>query len=305
MLYRKDLVEDVGLPTPRSWDDIMTILAYYDGKDINGDGVPDFGNCFSTAEDDIADKMFWAVAASFVQTRGTSQGIFFDPETMEPVSSSPEFIEVLEVYDNLVQHSPFAVNNTGVTWQSNRKLFNEKRCVLFYNYPGPIKSMISAQKKNGMSQSLNLAPLPGKKCTEDDVCPFASEYGVNHAPFLAGGGMAYAVNDRVSKEKQKAALDFAFYLSDPGGSFWDVAHPDSFLDPLRSRHTSSLANNRTLEAKAFLEFGWEARQLSEYSRVSINIEIITTSFALSNSSIFSNSSSNRHAERNNRIQLLE
>jgi hypothetical protein len=76
--------------------------------------------------------------------------------------------------------------------------------------------------------------------------------------------MVYAVNDRVSKEKQEAALAFAFYLSDPGGSFWDVAHPESYLDPLRLRHTSSLANNRTLEAKAFLEFGWEARQLSEY-----------------------------------------
>ena len=29
----------------------------------------------------------------------------------------------------------------------------------------------------------------------------------------------------------------------------DVAYPGSFLDPLRQRHTASLANNQTLEAQ--------------------------------------------------------
>jgi multiple sugar transport system substrate-binding protein len=266
MVYRKDLVEDVGLPTPHSWDDVSTILEYYQEKDINGDGVPDFGNCFSTAENDIADKIFWAVASSFLQTRGTSQGTFFDPETMEPISSTPEFQNVLHVYRHLVHHSPFIVNQTGVTWEENRALFNQGRCVLFYNFPGPIKSMISIQKENGMSGVLNLAPLPGKKCNRGDDCPYASpEHDVNHAPFLAGGGMVYAVNGRSSLEKKQAGLDFALYLSDPGVSFWDVAHPESFLDPLRLRHTSSLANNATKEAMAFLEFGWESRQLSEYT----------------------------------------
>ena len=264
MLYRKDLVEDIGLPTPRSWDDVALILDYYEGKDIDGDGVPDYGNCFSTAENDIADKMFWAIASSFLQTRGTSQGTFFDPETMDPISNSIEFIHVLEVYKHLVLHSPFVDNPEGVGWMENRELFNQKKCVLFYNFPGPIKSMISAQKENGLSGTLNLAPLPGKKCEADDECPFASDE-VNYAPFLAGGGFCYAVNARTSEQKQSAAFDFALYLSDPGGSFWDVAHPSSFLDPLRLRHTSSLANNRTIESKAFLEFGWEPRQLSEYA----------------------------------------
>jgi len=74
------------------------------------------------------------------------------------------------------------------------------------------------------------------------------------------------VNAKISEEKQSAAFDFALYLSDPGGSFWDVAHPSSFLDPSRLRHTSSLTNNQTIESKAFLEFGWEPRQLSEYNR---------------------------------------
>ena len=147
-------------------------------------------------------------------------------------------------------------------------MFNEGRCVLFYSVPGPIKSIIHTQKENGMSGILNLAPLPGKKCRQTDYCPYASpEHGVNHAPFLAGGGMIYAINSRSSLEKQQAGLDFASYLSDPAVSFWDVAHPGSFLNPLRMRHTSSLANNSTREALAFLEFGWESRQLSKFFKL--------------------------------------
>jgi hypothetical protein len=76
--------------------------------------------------------------------------------------------------------------------------------------------------------------------------------------------MVYAINDRSAPEKKRAGLDFALYLSDPGVSFWDVAHNDSFLDIHRLRHTTSLANNLTRQSDAFLQFGWESRQLSEY-----------------------------------------
>ena len=119
MLYRKDLVEDIGLPTPRTWDDVLEILEYYDNKDINGDGVPDYGNCFATAEDNIGGESFWAVAGSFLQTLGTSSGIFFDPDTMEPISSyrQEDFIKILQLYKKLVQHSPFRDDPSGVRWQ--------------------------------------------------------------------------------------------------------------------------------------------------------------------------------------------
>lgn len=263
MLYRKDLVEDVGLPTPGTWDDVLEILEYYDKKDINGDGVPDYGNCFATAEDNIGGESFWAVAASFLQTLGTSSGIFFDPDTMEPMSSyrQEDFIQILELYKKLVQHSPFRDDPSGVGWQENLAAFQEGRCVLWYNYLGPTRVIISKQAENNMTGVLNLAPLPGMKCKKDEYCPFASKDGANHAPFLASGGMSYAINSRVSKEKQQAALDFAFFLSDPAVSFRDVADPGSYLDPLRQRHTASLSNSETKEAQSFLDFGWEERQL--------------------------------------------
>ena len=267
MLYRTDLVEGVGLPTPRTWDDVETILDFYEGKDINGDGIADYGNCFATKKDNIADKMFWSIAASFLQTQGTSQGAFFDSALMKPISSNPKFIGVLKIFKKLVLQSPFRDNKEGVRWQETSEMFQNKECVLFYNYVGPIKQIIGNQKERGLSGMLSILPLPGMKCSEDELCPHKSSYGANHAPFLAGGGFAYAVNGRISEEKQKAVIDFAFYISDPAVSFWDVAHTDSFLDPLRMRHTASLSNNQTAEAQAFLAFGWEERQLQQLKSV--------------------------------------
>ncbi len=117
MLYRTDLVEGVGLPTPRTWDDVETILDFYEGKDINGDGIADYGNCFATKKDNIADKMFWSIAASFLQTQGTSQGAFFDSALMKPISSNPKFIGVLNIFKQPVLQSLFRDNKYRVRFQ--------------------------------------------------------------------------------------------------------------------------------------------------------------------------------------------
>lgn len=69
------------------------------------------------------------------------------------------------------------------------------------------------------------------------------------------------------KRKQKAALDFSFYISDPATGYWDVAFTGSFLDPLRRRHTTSLSNPESIVSQAFLDNGWEARQLSQLQEV--------------------------------------
>jgi len=108
---------------------------------------------------------------------------------------------------------------------------------------------------------LNYAPLPGKKCDISIECPHRTEDGASHAPFLASGGVGFAVNKRAPTLKQKAALAFAFYISDPAVGYWDVAVSGSFLDPLRQRHTVALSNPESEESQAFLEYGWEERQL--------------------------------------------
>eukprot|EP00521_Asterionellopsis_glacialis_P011617 CAMPEP_0195307030 /NCGR_PEP_ID=MMETSP0707-20130614/37506_1 /TAXON_ID=33640 /ORGANISM="Asterionellopsis glacialis, Strain CCMP134" /LENGTH=877 /DNA_ID=CAMNT_0040371267 /DNA_START=157 /DNA_END=2790 /DNA_ORIENTATION=- len=263
MLYRTDLVEEKGLPTPNTWDDVLEIIKYYDvdeNSDFTGDGVADYAVCVSTQAEDIAGTMFWAVASSLLQTQGTSQGTFFNPDTFDPRSSEPEFIEVLKLYDSLVQASPFR-DYGPKGWGDNLEEFEKGRCALWINYPGPTRILVGNQKKNNMSGVLNYAPLPGKKCESSIECPHRTKDGVSHAPFLASGGVGLAVNKRAPILKQQAAIAFAFYISDPAVGYWDVAVSGSFLDPLRQRHTVALSNPESEESQAFLEYGWEERQL--------------------------------------------
>lgn len=90
------------------------------------------------------------------------------------------------MYKKIVHNSPFRDSNSkGVDWINNLSLFNEGKCALWYNYPGPTRIIISNQKANNMSGVLDLAPLPGMKCED---CIFASEDNANHAPYLASGG---------------------------------------------------------------------------------------------------------------------
>ena len=136
-LYRKDLLEDLGLPPIRNWDDVRYIVEHYEGKDINGDGVPDFPICIPTAEKSISHSIFWSVASSFLQTQGTSQGTFFHPDTMDPISSTPMFLEVLDYYKFLVQNSHFRENPNGVDWETVAGDLD--RCVLYFSYAGSIR----------------------------------------------------------------------------------------------------------------------------------------------------------------------
>jgi class 3 adenylate cyclase len=120
-----------------------------------------------------------------------------------------------------------------------------------------------------LAGKLSIAPLPGIACTDKSVCPFVSADGASHAPFLASGGMTYAVNDRSSLPKKRAALDFALYLSDPAVSWWDVAYPGSYLDPCRYRQISALGNIQSKEAQTFLDFGWEPEQVPLMKEVTL------------------------------------
>ena len=45
--YRTDLLDKAGLQPPETWDDYQNIAKAFYGKDLNGDGDPDYGSCIS------------------------------------------------------------------------------------------------------------------------------------------------------------------------------------------------------------------------------------------------------------------
>ena len=67
---------------PKTWDDYIAIAKAFQGKDLDGDGKPDYGSCIAKKRSAQSYWMVLSVAGGFLQSKGTGQGLFFDTETM-------------------------------------------------------------------------------------------------------------------------------------------------------------------------------------------------------------------------------
>ena len=257
-VYRKDLLEAEGMTEPRTFEEMADTAEYFHGMDFNNDGESDFGVCFSSASADIAGQIFWSAMAPFLQTEGTEEGVFFDPDTMEPkLSTDPAFKTAMEIYKRLVLASPYAVHGpTG--WFANNGYFDEGRCALYFNFPGPVKMLISGQAKNNLTDSLVVAKLPGISCSD---CTYADDEGISYAPFYAGGGTSGTIRATANTVQQDIMFDYMTFISDPEIGFLVVADPGTLLDPFRQSHVDELDDITSAKAQAFMNQGWEERQL--------------------------------------------
>lgn len=239
LYYRADLLSEAGFEPPNTWDEYLKIARHFHGQDLNGDGTPDYGSCLAKKPGNVTYWAMWSIAASYLQSQGTQQGLFFNPETMEPMVNNPAFAKALDIYK--------ATNEVGapdeMQWGLNdgRQAFIAGRCALALDH-GDIGTLaISPQSK--IRGKLGTAIMPGStevldwktgKLVSCDkfTCPFAIS-GVNHAPFAAAIGWAGAVNAAADEQVQSAGYAFMSYVSQPVRSNLDVTNGNSGLNPYR------------------------------------------------------------------------
>ena len=58
--YRKDIFEQDGLKPPNTWDEYVALAKQFQGKDLNGDGKPDYGSCISMKK---AAQAYWFITS--------------------------------------------------------------------------------------------------------------------------------------------------------------------------------------------------------------------------------------------------
>nr|WP_322685256.1 extracellular solute-binding protein [Nostoc sp. DedQUE07]MDZ8131370.1 extracellular solute-binding protein [Nostoc sp. DedQUE07] len=96
--YRSDLLKTAGLEPPTTWDDYLAIAKQFHGKDLNNDGTPDYGSCMAKGPRFAGYLLFTSITSSWLQSQGTTQGGFFDLETMKPLVRNPAFAKALDIY---------------------------------------------------------------------------------------------------------------------------------------------------------------------------------------------------------------
>jgi multiple sugar transport system substrate-binding protein len=248
MYYRADLLSKAGFEPPDTWDEYLEISKYFKGKDLNDDGEPDYGSCLAKKPGNVTYWAMWSIAASMLQSQGTQQGIFFAPDTMEPMVNNAAFAKALDIYKATSAYG----SPDELEWGLNdgRQAFIAGRCALALDH-GDIGTL-ALSKSSKIKGKLGTAIMPGSTEvldweTEELVacdkftCPFAVD-GVNHAPFAAAIGWAGAVNAAAANDVQSAGYHFISYISQPVRSNLDVTNGQSGLNPYRISQFSDSEN---------------------------------------------------------------
>jgi multiple sugar transport system substrate-binding protein len=261
--YRTDLLEEEGLDPPETWEDYINIAATFHGRDLNGDGDPDYGSCISKKRAAQAYWAIWSVAAGFLQSQGTSQGSFFNTETMEPLVNNDAFSAALDVYAETTDYGPPDELNLDVG--DTRSLFTSGRCALSIDW-GDIGTLAIDPETSVVQDKVGAVILPGTTRVLDQdtgefvdcdetTCPYAVN-GVNHAPFAAFGGWSGGINAGADDIVKDATYDFFSYMCQPAQSNVDVTIGRTGYNPYRT--------SQFLNRQAWVEAGMSPEAASDY-----------------------------------------
>ncbi|MEX3006974.1 extracellular solute-binding protein [Hoeflea sp. TYP-13] len=238
--YRSDIFKENGIAAPETWDDYIAAAKALHGKDLNGDGSPDYGSCISKKRGAQAYWAIYSIAASFLQSQGTSQGAFFDTETMAPLVNNPAFGAALDVYTGTTAYGPPDEINLDVG--DTRGLFTSGRCALTVDW-GDIGTLAIDPQSSSVADKVGSIMLPGSKRVLDrasgelvdcdaNSCPHAIN-GVNRAPYAAFGGWSGGINAAADDKVKDAAYAFFSHMSQPAQSNADVTVGITGFNPYR------------------------------------------------------------------------
>ena len=244
--YRSDVLEEAGLAPPRTWDEYLAVAGAVHGTDMNGDGEGDYGSCISKAR---GQQSYWwiiSIAAPYVQSQGTSAGVFFDLDDLTPLVDNEGFIRALEVYAATGEFGPPEENNHGVG--DSRGLFTSGRCALTLDW-GDIGPLAADPENSQVVDKVGSLVTPGSRevidadgrlvpCDET-TCPHAVD-GVNYAPFASFGGWSGGVNANGDDAVKDAAYAFLSYVSQPAQANIDVTIGATGFNPYRTSQFENL-----------------------------------------------------------------
>jgi len=246
--YRTDILKDLGMDVPNTWDDYLKIAkAVTDKKLTTSDGQAVYGSCISKKRNAQAYWWITSVAGGFIQSQGTNQGAFFNTDDMKPLVDNEGFRKAMELFKETTQYGPPDELNLDVG--GTRGLFTSGRCALSMDW-GDIGTLAIDPKTSKVIDKVGAAILPGSdsvidrktgklvKC-DKTLCPYMDDKGINHAPFASYGGWSAAINAASDAKKKDAAYALLSYMSAPEQSNVDVTIGKTGFNPYRTSQFSS------------------------------------------------------------------
>ena len=237
--YQKDFQAKYGYPLrpPRTWKEYRDMAEFFNGKTVGGKKI--YGAVEAMARNQQSYWILASRAAGYMQYKGTSQGMFFDTNTMQPLVNAPGFVRALTEWKDIQKFAPPNILNYGTGEVRNGYTkAGEAALAVDWGDIGPL----STDKDSVVKGKLGSVILPGS----DEYWDRDSKKWVkmpagriNYAPYAAFGGWSGAVN---AKSKNKDVMfDFLAFVSSPQNSDKDVTIGITGFNPYRTSHFKSTA----------------------------------------------------------------
>lgn len=247
--YRKDAIENseykkkfkdkygYELTAPKTWKQHREIAEFFNGWDWDGDGRAEYGIVEAMRKDDQAYWTFFSRAAAYVSIPGQPGGLFFNPDTMDPLINCPGHIKALEDW---IKAKEFGVPGV-VNMDSGeiRTVYTVGEAAMAIDW-GDIGVMADTSPESTVKGKCGYSIMPGTTKVWDYKKQTWIEFpDGNQAPYLAFGGWIAGIDAKSAHTE--AAYDFISFLGNPENSYISVTTPETGFNPCRKLHFEKLA----------------------------------------------------------------
>jgi multiple sugar transport system substrate-binding protein len=234
------------------------VAEYFDGKDLNGDKHPDNGLTMHLLMGEQGMFHFISFSAPFVIGPENPKLYWFDPQTMQPLLTSPGHIRALETMVDLVQFGPKEMLNWNLGQSWDHFLRGEAALTFTFGDLGAL----AQQEGSQVNGKIGTAPLPG---TTEYFNIQTGQWVKSAKPNLVGnttGGSWAGVISKFS-DAPEATYYLLALLATREKSLIYAARGWDGVDPGRFSHY--LPPYGTAKLNDYLAAGWNAADIQQYS----------------------------------------
>lgn len=269
MYYRRDLIADpqhraafakaYGYPlgVPTTWAQFRDVAQYFDGKDLNADGVADHGLTMHLKVGAQGMFHFMSFSAPFVIGPANPKLYWFEPDTMKPLIASPGHVRALEALVDLVQFGPKDMLSwdLGQSWD----LFLSGRAALAFTW-GDLGAL-AQDEGSKVRGKIGAAPMPGTVAYHNPVNgAWIKTAKANRVGNTTGGSWAGVIS-KYSKAPEATYYLFALMATQQKSQVYTVRGWDG-IDPGRRFHF--LPPDGTGRIETYLRAGWDESDVRDY-----------------------------------------
>ncbi len=281
LYWRKDIIDDpkwqaqykaeTGEDMPvamDTWEDVLKIATFFNGKDWNGDGDPDDGITLHLKVGGQGFFHFMALSAPYVTIPAPGDDpqkvdqyhniYYFNPDTMEPLINSPGHVKALEMLIALSKTGPSAMWgwSLGEAWAD----FLSGNAIMTFSW-GDVGSLAQDLTQSKIQGLVGARGIPGTKSPYDME---KKQFLSLEQPNMVGNQVGCSWHPVLSKYAKNP--DLAYYwmalMATPEINHWMVSYGWTGVNPGTSYDWLQPTGKATIED--YTKAGWNAVDAKGY-----------------------------------------